>query len=364
MTAPNDLASAALRAQFAAALGEETRSSRWLAAFADVPREHFVPRFYRQDGRGHWYEVSEGDPGHLEAVYSDTALTTQLDAHGVPTSSSSEPRLMLAMLDALDAEPGHRLFELGLGTGYNAALASSLLGSDNVVSVDVDPDLVRRARQHLARGRYRPHVFAGDGVKGCPDRAPYDRIIATAALRRIPPALLAQAGAGAVVVAPIGFGVARCVVSGAGEATGRFLPVPAHFMPRRRPAMAPDFAGLEAEAGRATSVPVTDVLDRLKFPLSLALPGYRSCSWLDDAGAVTGVGLWTEDGSTATLHASGKARQIGPQRLWDVVEELVTAFPDGAPAREDFGLTVTPAEQRVWYGEPDGVSWPLQWGRG
>ncbi|MYQ75615.1 MULTISPECIES: methyltransferase domain-containing protein [unclassified Streptomyces] len=359
MTDPNGIATAALRARFAAALGEGGRQSRWLAAFADVPREHFVPQFYRQDEQGHWYEVSERDPGYLEAVYSDTALTTQLDADGVPTSSSSEPGLMLAMLDALDAEPGHRLFELGLGTGYNAALASSLLGSDKVVSVDVDPDLVRRARQHLNKGRYRPHVFAGDGAEGCPDRAPYDRIIATAALRRIPQALLTQARAGAVIVAPIGFGVARLVVAEAGEATGRFLPEPAYFMPRRQPAKSPDFAGLETEAGTVTSVPVTDVLDRLKFPLSLALPGYRSCSWRNDEGEVTGVGLWTEDGSTATLHASGRVRQIGPRRLWDAVEELATVFPDGVPAREDFGLTVTSAGQRVWYGEADGPSWAL-----
>lgn len=330
-----------------------------MAAFADVPREHFVPSFYEQDGQGRWHEVSQGDPGYLDTVYSDTALTTQLDAHGVPTSSSSEPGLMLAMLDALDAEAGHRLFELGTGTGYNAALASSLLGSDNVVSVDVDPGLVRRARRNLERGGYRPHVYAGDGAEGRPDRAPYDRVIATAALRRIPPALLAQARAGAVVVTPIGFGVARFVVSEGGEASGRFLPVPAYFMPRRRPAKAPDFAGLEAQAGTATSVRVTDVLERLKFPLSLALPGHRSCSWLDDEGEVTGVGLWTEDGSTATLHASGKARQTGPRRLWDAVEELASAFPDGAPAREDFGLTVTPAGQRAWYGEADGPSWAL-----
>ncbi|WP_406287432.1 methyltransferase domain-containing protein [Streptomyces sp. NBC_00209] len=360
MTEPNDLSSAMLRARFAASLGEGAHPSRWLAAFADVPREHFVPSFYRQDGQGRWYEVSEGDPGYLKAVYSDTALTTQLDADGVPTSSSSEPGLMLAMLDALDAEPGHRLFELGLGTGYNAALASSLLGSDNVVSVDVDPDLVRRARQHLDKGCYRPHVFTGDGAEGCPDRAPYDRIIATAALRRIPHALLTQARPGAVIVAPIGFGLARFVVAAAGEATGRFLPTPAYFMPRRHPAKAPDFAAVETEAGTVTSVPMTDVLDRLKFPLSLALPGYRSCSWRDDEGAVTGVALWTEDGSTATLHASGRARQVGPRHLWDAVEELVTVFPESvAPAREDFGLTVTSAGQQVWYGEADGPSWAL-----
>ncbi|MFE2377758.1 hypothetical protein [Streptomyces sp. NPDC059398] len=358
MTHTNDPAPARLRAQFAAALGEG-QQSEWLAAFAEVPREHYVPRFYQQDKRGRWKEVTSGDPGYLETVYSDTALTTQLDEHGVPTSSSSEPRLMLTMLDALDAKPGHRLYELGLGTGYNAALASSRLGGDNVVSVDVDPDLVRLARSRLARGDYHPLVFTGDGAEGYPARAPYDRIIATVGLRCLPPALLAQTREGSVIVAPIGFGVAKIVVGSDGEASGRFLPVPAFFMPRRTASHGPDFAGLEPQAGTATVVQATDVLNRLKFPLSLALPGYHSCSWRDESGEVTGVGLWTDDGSTATAHVSGKARQLGPQRLWDKVEELASVFPGGAPAREDFGLTITSEGQRVWYREPEGPSWRL-----
>ncbi|MDF3291205.1 methyltransferase domain-containing protein [Streptomyces silvisoli] len=358
MIGPNNSATAELRAKFAAALGEG-HQSEWLAAFATVPRHLFTPTFYRQDDQGRWQGVSEGDTGYLETVYSDTALTTQLDERGIPTSSSSEPQLMLTMLNALDTEVGHTVYELGTGTGYNAALLASRLGSDNVVSVDVDPDLVHLARERLAKSQYRPLVFAGDGAEGYPARAPYDRIIATAGLRCIPPALLEQAREGSVIVAPIGFGVARVTVSNNGEATGRFISTPAHFVPRRTPSKAPDFAGLESQPAEETTVPAKDVLNRLKFPMSLALPGYNSCSWRDDDGNLTSVGLWTEDGSTASAHVEGKVRQIGPQRLWDTVEELALIFPAGAPAREDFGLTITPGSQRVWYHEPNGPSWPL-----
>ncbi|MEU6014382.1 methyltransferase domain-containing protein [Streptomyces sp. NPDC047515] len=241
MSPPNNIAAAELRARFVAALGEG-HSSPWLAAFADVPRERFVPTFHRQDGRGQWNEVSAADPGYLETVYADTALTTQLDEHGVPTSSSSEPRLMLAMLDALNVKAGDTVYELGTGTGYNAALLASRLGSDNVVSADVDPELVQLARKRLAQSRLHPLVYAGDGAEGYPARAPYDRIIATAGLRCIPPPLLAQVQEGAVIVAPIGFGVARVVASDKGEAAGRFLPTPAFFMPRRTPGTKPAFA--------------------------------------------------------------------------------------------------------------------------
>ncbi|MFF4176211.1 methyltransferase domain-containing protein [Streptomyces sp. NPDC001750] len=358
MSAPNNNTAAELRAKFAASLCEG-HSSGWLAAFADVPREQFIPVFLRQDEQGEWNEVSAADPCYLETVYSDTALTTQLDEHGVPTSSSSEPGLMLTMLDALDAQVGNTVYELGTGTGYNAALLASRLGSDSVVSVDVDPELVRLARERLAQRRLRPLTFAGDGAKGYPARAPYDRVIATAGLRCIPPPLLSQVREGGVIVAPVGFGVARVVVPDGGEAAGQFLPTPAYFMPRRTAGRSPDFAGLGFRPVERTSVPVQDVLDRLRFPLSLALPGYHSCSWRDDEGDLTGVGLWVDDGSTATAHVGGKVRQIGARRLWDTVEELASIFPEGTPAREDFGLAITPDSQRAWYREPDGPSWTL-----
>ncbi|WP_285563711.1 hypothetical protein [Streptomyces sp. RTGN2] len=115
---------------------------------------------------------------------------------------------------------------------------------------------------------------------------------------------------------------------------------------------------MEAAAGEAAAVPVSDVLDRLRFPLSLALPGYSSCSWRDEAGRVTGVGLWTEDGSTATAHVPGMVRQAGPERIWDTVEELASVFREGEPAREDFGLTITPDGQRFWYRDPKDPCWP------
>lgn len=349
---------AALREEFAATIGDG-RPSPWRAAFAAVPRHVFIPEFFRQDERGQWYRVTQSDKGYLRRVYSDTALMTQLDPHGVPTSSSSEPGLMLVMLDALDANPGDTVFELGTGTGYNAALLAHRLGSPSVTSVDVDPELVALASRRLGEFGATPYVHAGDGALGYPARAPYSRFIATAALRSVPPALLDQAADNAVIVAPIGFGVIRATVRSRGYAEGRFLPGPALFMPRRAPGKGPDFDGARHQSPESTRLPVADVLDRWKFPLSLALPGYSSCSWRSDDGALTGVGLWTRDGSTASADVNGHVRQLGPRRLWDTVEELASLFPAGQPAREDFGITITPSAQRVWYGTPDGASWML-----
>lgn len=360
MTWPDTKASAALRQKFAADLDPQ-HATEWADAFATVPRHVFVPRFYTQADDRSWRTVYWGDPGYLETVYSDQALTTQLDEHGIPTSSSSEPALMLAMLNALDARDGDTAFELGTGTGYNAALLSHRLGDGNVTSLDVDPALVDGAAHRLEQAGYRPFVTVGDGARGWPARGPYTRIIATAALRAVPTAFLDQAAPDAVIVAPIGYGVLRATVTAPGHATGRFLPTPAHFMPRRVPTIAPAFDAVRDMEPTDTKVASADVLDRLRFPLSIALPGHNSCSWRDDNGELTAVGLWAEDGSTATAHVSGAVRQTGPRRLWDVVEDLAAVFHD-APRREEFHVNITPSRQTVCYSTLDGPAWELPQG--
>jgi Protein-L-isoaspartate(D-aspartate) O-methyltransferase (PCMT) len=82
---------------------------------------------------------------------------------------------------------------------------------------------------------------------------------------------------------------------------------------------------------------------------------------VDKSGEQQAVGLWMPDGSTLRVHADGTVRQTGPRDLWRVVEELHALFPDDSaePAREDFGITVTPERQYVWYQKPDGAGWDL-----
>ena len=83
-------------------------------AFQTVPRELFVPEIATRDG--------------LAAVYRhEVALATATDSRGTPISSSSATVIMALMLEDLDIHPGHRVLEIGAGTGYNAALLKSLL---------------------------------------------------------------------------------------------------------------------------------------------------------------------------------------------------------------------------------------------
>jgi protein-L-isoaspartate(D-aspartate) O-methyltransferase len=162
-------------------------SERVAAALHAVPRHVFLP---------------EQRP---EAAYRDDAIVTKRDEAGQPISSSSQPAIMAIMLDQLDLAPGHRVLEIGAGTGYNAALISHIVGpSGQVTSVDIDPELVATAREHLARAGFGDvTVVVADGAQGDPEHAPYDRIIASVGVSDLAPAWLAQATSPARIVVPL-----------------------------------------------------------------------------------------------------------------------------------------------------------------
>ena len=121
------------------------------AAFRAVPRHLFLP---------------DVEP---EKVYCDDAIVTKY-ADGMVISSSSQPSLMAIMLEQLQLEPGHRVLEIGAGTGYNAALMAHVVGtSGQVVTIDIDEDIVENARAHLAAAGFDVvQVICADGGLGYP----------------------------------------------------------------------------------------------------------------------------------------------------------------------------------------------------
>jgi len=143
-----------------------------------------------------------------EVAYRDDAIVTKRDADGLAISSSSQPGIMAIMLDQLDLVPGHRVLEIGAGTGYNAALMRHIVGpSGRVVSVDIDSDLAALARSHLASAGYPDvTVVCADGAEGWAAYAPYDRLIATVGVSDLAPAWLAQVTPEARIVVPLDVG--------------------------------------------------------------------------------------------------------------------------------------------------------------
>jgi protein-L-isoaspartate(D-aspartate) O-methyltransferase len=139
------------------------------------------------------------------AAYEDEAIPTKWAEDGRPTSSSSQPAIVAAMLAQLRVRPGHRVLEIGTGTGWNAALLDHLVGPTGAVTtVDIDATVTGQATRNLAAaGAGAVRVVEGDGAAGWPDGAPYDRIILTAAARDLAPAWWAQLAPDGRLVLPL-----------------------------------------------------------------------------------------------------------------------------------------------------------------
>jgi protein-L-isoaspartate(D-aspartate) O-methyltransferase len=150
-----------------------------LRAMDEVPREHFVTA-----------ELTD-------SAYADRALPIACG------QTISQPYVVAYMTEQLDVEPQHRVLEVGTGSGYQAAILSRLVRE--VVSVERYRTLADTARERLKTlGYSNVTVIAGDGFAGAPERAPFDRIIVTAAAEEVPDALVAQLGEGGKMVLPIG----------------------------------------------------------------------------------------------------------------------------------------------------------------
>lgn len=158
-------------------------------AMRTVPRHLFLP----------------GVP--VAEAYADNAVPTHWE-NGLAVSSASQPAMVAIMLEQLEPAPGMRVLEIGAGTGYNAALLAELAGpSGSVTTVDIDPEIVREAREHLdAAGYLEVSAVTADGAAGWPNGAPYDRIILTVGVPDVTDAWFDQLRDGGVLVLPIWLG--------------------------------------------------------------------------------------------------------------------------------------------------------------
>jgi protein-L-isoaspartate(D-aspartate) O-methyltransferase len=323
------------------------RSPGWRAAFADVPREVFLPRFYQPDQqRGGFTTVDHTDPHWLELVYRDAAWTTQLDGDdarweqarldghtgGTPTSSSSMPGVMARMLEALDINEHDRVLELGTGTGYNAAILCHHLGSDQVTSLDIDDRLVKAARVRLTDLDYFPELHTVDGDYSYHATGPYDRLLCTYAVPAVPREWLRHLRPGGHLLThlhrglPVSLAV-RLTVNEYGNATGRFLDDAGTFMASRTVTATDPFDSMKATTDQQGTLRDDAGLNLRSNQPWLALAAARLSTLTSIEFHPTGGELqewiFAPDGSWACHNTeSATVEQYGPRRLWNEIESI------------------------------------------
>jgi protein-L-isoaspartate(D-aspartate) O-methyltransferase len=178
-------------------------------AFLACPREEFLPEAERRQA---------GYDGPLPIGHGQT---------------NSQPRTVEAMLRLLDVKPGHKVLDVGSGSGWTTALLARLTGpTGRVLGVELEPDLVETGNRNLDAQRlpWASIHAALPGVLGLPGAAPYHRILVSAMPQELPEELVAQLHTGGVMVIPVAGTMLRVAASMRGtqvtrHGSYRFVPL-------------------------------------------------------------------------------------------------------------------------------------------
>lgn len=135
----------------------------------------------------------------------------------------SQPSTVMIMTHGLELKPGDKVFEVGTGSGFQAAIIASIVGEKGkVISTEVIPELVHFARNNLKKaGISNADVFEEDGSGGFAKEAPFDRVIITAACREFPKPLLDQLKPNGIIVGPVGDRYEQEMVKGTKREDGK-----------------------------------------------------------------------------------------------------------------------------------------------
>ncbi|MBD0694852.1 methyltransferase domain-containing protein [Streptomyces sp. CBMA123] len=356
----------------------------WQKAITAVPRHRFLPERIWLENTHDDYEPCDLSTDHqrwFEAAYADAPVVTQVNdgqpaadpTAAWPSSSASAPSIVVRMLRDLDVRPGMNVLEIGTGTGWNAALLAHRLGPRHVTSIEIDPEVSEQAWASLNTAGLDVDLVRGDGSLGWPRRHPYDRIVSTCSVRRVPWAWIEQTRPGGVILTPwdnpmLCWGLLKLTVE-RDRAQGRFSPYSAFMLMRNhrqdlrifRDVVRDEHVPDESE----TTLPPWEVTGdnwEARFALGLRL-GDVWTAWEHEPG-VDGVDarLWiatTDTRSWAAVdHNHDRANrftvwQYGPRRLWDEVTAAHHWWEQhDRPAPTRFGLTVTANTQWPWLDHP------------
>ncbi len=155
------------------------RNQKVLSVMSEIPRHKFIPEYYRS------------------YAYEDTPLPIGFN------QTISQPYIVALMTELLDIQPEDKILEIGTGSGYQAAVLGKL--SKEVYTIEIIEELCSRSQKILKELQFNNiQVICGDGYEGYKEKAPYDKILLTAAPKELPEELLKQLKINGILVAPIG----------------------------------------------------------------------------------------------------------------------------------------------------------------
>ena len=170
-----------------------------LKAFREINREDFISGEFRT------------------MAYADRPLPL------LRGKTISQPSTVMIMTHSLELNPGDKVFEVGTGSGFQAAIIAKIVGEKGrVISAEVIPELVHFARNNLKKaGISNAGVFEEDGSAGFAEEAPFDKIIITAACKEFPKSLLEQLKPNGIIVGPVGNQYEQEMVKGVKRKDGK-----------------------------------------------------------------------------------------------------------------------------------------------
>jgi protein-L-isoaspartate(D-aspartate) O-methyltransferase len=142
-------------------------------------------------------------PRHL--FFDEALLSHAYEDKAFPIGEGqtiSQPYTVAFQTEKLEIKPGDKVLEIGTGSGYQAAVLLEM--GAKVLSIEYNKNLFERTRTFLPKLGYNPHLFFGDGSRGLPSKAPFDKILVTAGAPVIPRALTDQLAEGGILIIPVG----------------------------------------------------------------------------------------------------------------------------------------------------------------
>jgi protein-L-isoaspartate(D-aspartate) O-methyltransferase len=352
------------RARMLERLRDRGISETTLRAFAAVPRHDLVPRFWSLDeadtpgAAPAEHRADTGEPASLDLLFDidrAVAVNQVAGARGGTTSTASAPLVLAMQADALDLRPGMSVLEVGTGPGYFAAVLAELVGeAGRVVSIDIDADVVDKARARLdACGYGRIEVLCRDGDDGAAEHAPFDRVIASVGCADVAASWLRQLRPDGFALVPLQHGCFHPVLRVDGTGHGRLVMHSGYVAIRGRQGQVSPWPHAHAAVATDAHLPLADAIAEA-LRAGDRTTRYTSPEWdlglwvaLNDARA--GVLASLNDGAGASAIIDRAHRRVaygggeaGGALAIDLLDHANAWLDAGAPTSEQFAHRLVP----------------------